>query len=84
VVQFRMRPSPVVGLPLNYKKGIDKLETYTSSWQRNYSFYSLHPAGANFAMCDASVRFVPDNIDTATPTAPLATVEAGDMIANSP
>jgi len=71
------------GLPLNYKKGIDKLETYASSWQRNYSFYSLHPAGANFAMCDASVRFIPDNIDTSTYRA-LATIEAGDVIANSP
>ena len=34
-------------------------------------------------MCDASVRFIPDNIDTATYRA-LATVEAGDAIANSP
>jgi hypothetical protein len=34
-------------------------------------------------MCDASVRFIPDNIDTPTYRA-LATVEAGDSIANSP
>jgi prepilin-type processing-associated H-X9-DG protein len=70
-------------LPLNYKKGIDKLETFASSWQRNYSFFSLHPAGANFAMCDASVRFVTDNIDTPTYRA-LATVEAGDQVSNAP
>jgi prepilin-type processing-associated H-X9-DG protein len=66
-------------LPLNYRKGIDKLDQFATSWQRNYSFYSLHPAGANFAMCDASVRFIPDNIDTPTYRA-LATVEAGDVI----
>jgi prepilin-type N-terminal cleavage/methylation domain-containing protein/prepilin-type processing-associated H-X9-DG protein len=70
-------------LPLNYRKGIDRLDQFASSWQRNYSFFSLHPAGANFAMCDASVRFVADNIDTPTYRA-LATVEAGDSIANSP
>jgi len=71
------------GLPLNYKRGIDKLDQFVGQWQRNYSFYSLHPAGANFAMCDASVRFIPDNIDTSTYRA-LATVEAGDSIANAP
>jgi len=70
-------------LPLNYRKGIDKLETFASSWQRNYSFFSLHPSGANFAMCDASVKFIPDNIDTPTYRA-LATVEAGDSVANAP
>jgi prepilin-type processing-associated H-X9-DG protein len=70
------------GIPLNYKRGIDKLEQFASSWQRNYSFYSLHPAGANFAMCDASVRFVPDNISTVTYRA-LATIEAGESINDS-
>jgi prepilin-type N-terminal cleavage/methylation domain-containing protein len=66
-------------LPLNYRKGIDKLDQFATSWQRNYSFFSLHPSGANFAMCDASIRFVPDNIDTPTYRA-LATIEAGDTI----
>jgi prepilin-type N-terminal cleavage/methylation domain-containing protein/prepilin-type processing-associated H-X9-DG protein len=71
------------GIPLNYRRGVDKLEQYTSQWQRNYSFYSLHPSGGNFAMCDASVRFIPDNIDTVSYRA-LATVEAGDMILTQP
>ena len=70
------------GIPLNYRKGLDKLEQFANQWQRNYSFYSLHPSGANFAMCDASVRFIPDNIDTATYRA-LATIEAGETI-NAP
>lgn len=70
-------------LPLNYRKNIEKLEPFAASWQRNYSFYSLHPSGGNFAMCDASVRFITDNIDTPTYRG-LATVEAGDAISNSP
>jgi prepilin-type processing-associated H-X9-DG protein len=70
-------------IPLNYRRGIDKLEQVASQWQRNYSFYSLHPSGGNFAMCDASVRFISDNIDTATYRA-LATVEGGEAVNNSP
>ncbi|HEY2413090.1 MAG TPA: DUF1559 domain-containing protein [Pirellulaceae bacterium] len=70
-------------IPLNYHRGIEKLETFSSQYARNYSFYSLHPAGANFAMCDASVKFVPDNIDQTSYRA-LATVEAGDSIPNAP
>lgn len=66
-------------LPLNYRRGIDKLEQFAGSWQRNYSFYSLHPSGGNFAMCDGSVRFVADNIATATYRA-FGTVEAGDSV----
>ena len=71
------------GIPLNYRRGIDKLESFKGSWQRNYSFYSLHPAGANFGMCDGSVKFISNNIDQASYRA-LATVEAGDSIANAP
>jgi len=71
------------GIPLNYRRGIEKLEPFANQWQRNYSFYSLHPAGGNFAMCDASVRFISDSIDTVTYRA-LATVEGGEAINNSP
>jgi len=71
------------GIPLNYRRGVEKLEPFAGSWQRNYSFYSLHPSGANFAMCDASVRFVPDNISTVVYRA-LATVEAGEAVSDAP
>jgi len=72
-------------LPLNYRRGIDKLDdpNIANQWNRNFGFYSLHPAGANFTMCDGSVRFVADNIDTVSYRA-LGTVEAGDTILNSP
>jgi prepilin-type N-terminal cleavage/methylation domain-containing protein len=71
------------GMPLNYRRGIDKLDQFASQWQRNYGFYSLHPAGGNFAMCDASVRFIPDNIATATYRA-LGTIEAGESVGDAP
>jgi prepilin-type N-terminal cleavage/methylation domain-containing protein len=73
------------GLPLNYRRGIDKLDspTIANQWHQNYGFYSLHPAGASFTMCDGSVRFVADNIDTISYRA-LATVEAGDTINTQP
>ena len=32
-------------------------------WQHNYSFMSMHPGGANFAMADASTQFVSTTID---------------------
>ncbi len=32
-------------------------------WPNNYSFMSRHPGGANFALADASTRFVTDSID---------------------
>jgi len=70
-------------LPLNYKRGIEKLETHVGSWNRNYSFYSLHPSGANFGMIDASVRFVPDNIDLNLYRA-LATTEGGESVGAAP
>jgi len=70
-------------IPLNYRKGIDKLDQFATSWQRNYSFYSLHPSGANFSMCDASVRFIPDNIDLNVYRA-MGTIESGDSTAGAP
>jgi prepilin-type N-terminal cleavage/methylation domain-containing protein/prepilin-type processing-associated H-X9-DG protein len=37
----------------------------TSGYVKELSFSSLHPSGANFALVDGSVRFVPFNIDSA-------------------
>lgn len=67
--------SATCGIPLNYRrgKGAGYLASQQGDWNRNYSFFSQHPAGAMFAMCDGSVRMVNNSIDyqlyraTATP-----------------
>jgi prepilin-type N-terminal cleavage/methylation domain-containing protein/prepilin-type processing-associated H-X9-DG protein len=66
-------------MPLNYRRGVEKLEPFAPNWPRNFGFYSLHPAGANFVMCDGSVRFVSDSTDQATYRA-LSTTEGGESI----
>jgi type II secretory pathway pseudopilin PulG len=66
-------------IPLNHRRGIDKLENFRANWDRNFGFYSLHPGGAMFGMCDASVRFVPNTIDVATYRG-LATTMGGESV----
>jgi prepilin-type N-terminal cleavage/methylation domain-containing protein/prepilin-type processing-associated H-X9-DG protein len=48
-------------------------------WPNNYGFASRHTGGANFGLADGSVRFVSDNINTATYRA-LATVSSGEVV----
>jgi prepilin-type N-terminal cleavage/methylation domain-containing protein len=52
-------------IPLNYRKnqGAGFLVSQAGVWQRNYSFYSLHPGGGQFTLGDASTRFVADSIN---------------------
>ena len=49
-------------MPLNYRATMD-LHAVWDDWSRSYSFFSQHPGGANFGMCDGRVCFVNDFID---------------------
>lgn len=57
------------GIPLNYKSVFIQthpgttLDSRWSDWPNNYSFMSLHPAGANFALADGHVSFINETID---------------------
>ena len=50
-------------MPLNYQVGLLDLHTVWDDFSRNYSFFSNHPGGAQFAMCDGSVTWVANEID---------------------
>jgi hypothetical protein len=48
------------------------------NWPERYSFRSRHPGGLQFALADASVRFVSDSIPLQTYRA-LATIKGGEV-----
>jgi hypothetical protein len=53
------------------------LNTCWDNWQNNYSFMSRHPGGGQFALGDASVRFVSETIDL-TLYRSLGTMQGGE------
>jgi prepilin-type N-terminal cleavage/methylation domain-containing protein len=69
------------GVPLNYRiqYGDPQLKAWTGDWGRNYSFFSRHPGGAQFALCDASTRFISDSIDI-TLYRQLATIDGAEAV----
>ena len=50
-------------------------------WDESIGFRSFHTGGANFVLCDGSVRFVRDNIDGATYRA-YASRAGGEVVAD--
>jgi prepilin-type N-terminal cleavage/methylation domain-containing protein len=71
------------GIPLNYRiqYGDSQLKTtaWAQDWGRNYSFFSRHPGGGQFALCDASTRFIMDSIDI-TLYRQLATIDGNEAV----
>jgi prepilin-type N-terminal cleavage/methylation domain-containing protein/prepilin-type processing-associated H-X9-DG protein len=66
---------------INYPYGrvIQGLTDYRAELQYAWGFGSWHPGGANFVMCDGSVKFLRDNIDYLTLQA-LSTIANGEVI----
>ena len=54
----------------------DHRRTHQYAWQ----FGSYHSGGANFVLCDGSVRFIRDGVDYVSVLMPLSTPEGGDII----
>lgn len=63
-------------IPLNR---VLKVAKNIGDWPNNYGFASRHTGGANFGLADGSVRFISDNINTATYRA-LATISSGEVV----
>ncbi len=55
-------------------------EACWNDWPNQQGFSSLHVGGSQFALCDASVHFISQNIDLAT-YRNLATIQGGEVVA---
>jgi prepilin-type processing-associated H-X9-DG protein len=69
------------GIPLNYRVGNStvSLTAQHDDWSRNYSFFSKHPGGGQFALADGSTRFISDTINV-TLYRQLATISGQEAV----
>jgi len=71
------------GIPLNYRESSASRESLASDYQKSWGFHSQHREGANFALCDASVKYVNNNISEQTYRG-MATINAGEILEDEP
>ena len=78
---FSTTAQPINHMNAYYSAGAQNWPTNANpQWADSIAFRSLHPGGAHFIMCDASVHFVSENIDHASYRA-MASREGDDIIA---
>lgn len=74
-------------VPLNFYRSFPK--SGTGSWLqlgeetkrgKSYGFMSRHPGGANFGLCDGSVRYITDSVQLETIYYAMATISGGEII----
>jgi prepilin-type N-terminal cleavage/methylation domain-containing protein/prepilin-type processing-associated H-X9-DG protein len=66
-------------IPLDLNKMVGVADVPNNIWQINMGFMSRHRSGANFSMCDGSVRFINDNVNYGTYLM-LSTFDGGEII----
>ena len=74
-------------VPLNHYRTFPK--NGSTSWLgtgentkrgRSYGFMSRHPGGANFGLCDGSVRYIADSVNLTDVYYALSTISGGEII----
>jgi len=71
-------------IPPNYKTpqilaGTQTLEGQWGDWPNNYSFFSRHPRGVQFALCDGSVKWIDNSVDIIIYRA-MASIQGGETM----
>jgi len=71
-------------IPPNYKTpqilaGTQTLEGQWGDWPNNYSFFSRHPAGLQFALLDGSVKWINNSVNIVTYRA-MASIQGGETL----
>jgi len=70
----------VLGDQLGVIANVAKPYTGNDYKQYAWQYGSKHSGGANFCMCDGSVRFMKDNVDYSSVMMPIATPDGGEVL----